>query len=138
MIHGLQRARLVCSWESPGKNTGSGWLCPSPGDLPDPGIQPTSLASPALAGEFFTTSTTWEAQLGRQLWGHYSADCRGTRTEAFISALMGPHVGHLTSLRTRVSSSKGQSLSEPICKDPALSILRYAIANALPTLVFWV
>ena len=26
-----------------------------PGDLPDPGIQPTSLASPALAGGFFTT-----------------------------------------------------------------------------------
>ena len=26
----------------------------SPGDLPDPGIKPTSLVSPALAGEFFT------------------------------------------------------------------------------------
>ena len=34
---------------------------PSPGDLPDPGIEPTSLASPGLAGEFFTTSTTREA-----------------------------------------------------------------------------
>ena len=29
---------------------------PSPGDLPDPGIKPESLASPALAGGFFTTS----------------------------------------------------------------------------------
>ena len=28
---------------------------PSPGDLPDPGIEPTSSESPALAGEFFTT-----------------------------------------------------------------------------------
>ena len=28
---------------------------PSPGDLPDPGIKPTSLAPPALAGRFFTT-----------------------------------------------------------------------------------
>ena len=27
---------------------------PSPGDLPDPGIEPTSLASSALAGRFFT------------------------------------------------------------------------------------
>ena len=27
----------------------------TPGDLPDPGIRPTSLASPALAGRFFTT-----------------------------------------------------------------------------------
>ena len=34
---------------------------PIPGDLPNPGIQPVSLASPALAGGFFTTSTTWEA-----------------------------------------------------------------------------
>ena len=38
----------------------SGLLCPSPGDLPDPGIEPVSLTSPALAGGFFTTSTTWE------------------------------------------------------------------------------
>ena len=27
---------------------------PTPGDLPDPGTEPTSLASPALAGRFFT------------------------------------------------------------------------------------
>ena len=31
---------------------------PIPGDLPDSGIEPTSLTSPALAGGFFTTSTT--------------------------------------------------------------------------------
>ena len=30
---------------------------PSPGDLPDPGIEPTSLTSPAFAGRFFKTST---------------------------------------------------------------------------------
>ena len=29
--------------------------CPPPGDLPDPGIEPASLTSPALAGGFFTT-----------------------------------------------------------------------------------
>ena len=28
---------------------------PPPGDLPDPGIEPTSLMSPALADGFFTT-----------------------------------------------------------------------------------
>ena len=39
----------------------SGWPCPSPEDLPDPGIEPMSLKSPALAGGCFTTSTTWEA-----------------------------------------------------------------------------
>ena len=34
----------------------SGLPFPSPGDLPDPGIEPESLVSPALAGGFFTTS----------------------------------------------------------------------------------
>ena len=34
-------------------------------DLPSPGIEPASLMSPALAGGFFTTSATWEAQQGR-------------------------------------------------------------------------
>ena len=37
-----------------------GLPCPPPGDLPDPGIEPASLLSPALAGSFFTTNTTWE------------------------------------------------------------------------------
>ena len=32
----------------------SGLPFPFPGDLPDPGIEPTSLASPAEAGRFFT------------------------------------------------------------------------------------
>ena len=39
----------------------SGLPCPPPGDLPDPGTEPLSLVSPAAAGRFFTTSTTWEA-----------------------------------------------------------------------------
>ena len=34
---------------------------PPPEDLSDPGIEPTSLASPASSGGFFTTSATWEA-----------------------------------------------------------------------------
>ena len=32
-----------------------------PGDLPDPGIELASHASPALAERFFTTSAAWEA-----------------------------------------------------------------------------
>ena len=39
----------------------SGLQCPPPGDLPNPGIEPVSLMSPALAGGFFTTGTNWEA-----------------------------------------------------------------------------
>ena len=37
----------------------SGLPCPPPGDLPDPGIEPSSLKSPELAGRFFTTNVTW-------------------------------------------------------------------------------
>ena len=39
----------------------SGLPISSPGDLPNPGIEPSS---PALAGGFFTTSTTWESLKG--------------------------------------------------------------------------
>ena len=39
----------------------SGLPFPSSGDLPNPGIKPPSSVSPALAGGFFTTSTTREA-----------------------------------------------------------------------------
>ena len=30
----------------------------------NPGIEPVSLMSPALAGEFFITTATWEAHMG--------------------------------------------------------------------------
>ena len=41
----------------------SGLPCPSPGDVPNPGIKPASLMIPALAGGFFTTNAIWEALL---------------------------------------------------------------------------
>ena len=37
----------------------SGLPCPPPWDVPDPGIEPTSLMSPASSGMFFTTRATW-------------------------------------------------------------------------------
>ena len=39
----------------------SGLACFPSGDLPDTGIKPASLISPALAGGFFIISATWEA-----------------------------------------------------------------------------
>ena len=38
-----------------------GLPCSPPGDLSDPGMEPTTLTSPALAGGFFITSPTWKA-----------------------------------------------------------------------------
>ena len=50
IVHGIFQARI---W--------SGLPFPTPEDLPDPRTEPSTLASPALAGRFFTASTTWEA-----------------------------------------------------------------------------
>ena len=43
----------------------SGLPFPPPGDLSNPGINPASLMSPALAGGFFTTRATWQAHSGK-------------------------------------------------------------------------
>ena len=52
-------AGLLCPWGFSRQECWSGLPFLSPGDLPDSGIEPTSLISPALAGGFFTTSDTW-------------------------------------------------------------------------------
>ena len=52
-VHGILQARIL-EWVD----------MPSSRDLPDLRTEPTSLLSPALAGKFFTTSTTWEPSLG--------------------------------------------------------------------------
>ena len=44
----------------------SGMLFPTPGDLPDPVIEPRSFKFAALESGFFTTGATWGAQL--QMW----------------------------------------------------------------------
>ena len=59
-MHVLQSCLTLCEstrlpWpqDSPGKNTGEGYPCPSPGNFPDPGMEPTFLTSLALACGFF-------------------------------------------------------------------------------------
>ena len=54
VTHGLQLTRLLCPWNSPGKNTGVGCHFLLQRNLPNPGIEPVS---PALAGIFFTTES---------------------------------------------------------------------------------
>ena len=57
--HGLSPARLL-STEFSRQECWSRLPFLTPGDLPDPGIEP---ASPALAGKFFYHCVTWEAHL---------------------------------------------------------------------------
>ena len=47
--------RLLCPWDSPGKNTGVGYHALLQGIFPTQGSNPRSHMSPALAGRFFTT-----------------------------------------------------------------------------------
>ena len=61
--HGLWPARLLCLWDSPGKNTGVGCHALLQGIFLNPGIEPVSLISSTLADGFFTTGITWEAPL---------------------------------------------------------------------------
>ena len=49
----------------------NGLLCPSRASIPDSGIRPISLVSPALAGRFFTTSTAWESSKKGMLPPHW-------------------------------------------------------------------
>ena len=60
--HGLEPARLLCPWGFLKQESWSGLPFPSPGDLPDPGIEPRS---PAL-------------QVGSLL-----SDGKGERTDVF-------------------------------------------------------
>ena len=55
-------ARVLCPWDSLGKNTGMGCRALLPG-IPDPGMEQGSLMSSSLACVFFPTTATWEAQL---------------------------------------------------------------------------
>ena len=50
-VHGIFQARIL---ELP---------FPIPGDLPNPGIEPASLVSPALTGKFFTTEAPRKSQV---------------------------------------------------------------------------
>ena len=63
-------ARQAPLWNFPDKSTGVG-LFPTPGNLPDPGIEPMSPESPALTGVFFTTSTTWETLITMGLYKYF-------------------------------------------------------------------
>ena len=75
----------------------SGWPLPTPGDLPDPRIEPMSLASPALAYGFFTTSSAKPLRLSQ------SHPCPGS---ASLTSLPDP---------PGLSAALSRSLSSQIC-----------------------
>ena len=59
-VHGILQAKILESV-----------TCPPPGDLPDSGINPMSLMSPALAGGFFATSAILAAGIAKTKLGYF-------------------------------------------------------------------
>ena len=81
--YGLGPSRPLCPSEFSRQEHWSGLPCPRPADLPDPGIEPTSLMSLSLADRFFTTSTIWEAPI----YPDKAIISKDTYTSMFIAAL---------------------------------------------------
>jgi len=84
--HRLQPASFLCPWDSPGKNMRVGssmGSCPLPGDFPNPGNEPSSPVSPALAGGFYITEppgkpiyeVTCNQYLIKNIIMHWSKSC---------------------------------------------------------------
>ena len=66
----------------------SGLPCPPPGDLSNPGIEPVSLTSPALAGGFFTISATCSTRPGTRRVSESRNCCQYyfLKSEVFLSS----------------------------------------------------
>ena len=107
-------------------------LFPPPGDLPHPGIEPASLASPALARGFFTSGATREALSTRkephkrnELGSRQSMSSSPAAHTTLVPKGFPCGPGLCSSEQKTVSSawlgpeSHGQDRNHPfICKDP--------------------
>ena len=111
--------RLLCQWDCPGKNTGVGCHFLLQGNLPDPGIEPMSLVSPALAGRFFTTSATWDSlPTGTHLIGPSQGQ---ERDKSFLEALF--IILQISGLKT-VQVHTFPASSRPLCFESKLQIFQ--------------
>ena len=77
--HGLWPARFPCPWGPSRQEHWSGLPFPSPGHLPDAGLEPASSVSPALVGRCFATSAAWKAPSGRGDPLQHAKICHGPK-----------------------------------------------------------
>ena len=73
-VHGILQARIL-EWVAMPSSRGSS----------DPGIEPASFTSPALAGRFFVTSATWEAPRSTLCYSNSISGCISKGNEIAIS-----------------------------------------------------
>ena len=103
------------------------WLpFPTPGDLPNPGIEPTSPLSLVLVGRFFTTSTTWKAHILYQ----FSSVQSFSRVQLFATSWTAAHQASLSITNSRsppkltsielVMPSKHLLLCRPLLLPPSI------------------
>ena len=106
--------------DSPGKNTRVDCHALLQGDLPNSGMEPTSLMPPALAGGFFTATATWKAQLrGKSLERRAVSVRLSTATRGCQSLRLGSLKSHLfTWWGEFLASSEGKTVD---CKNTAQS-----------------
>ena len=108
------------SMDSPGKNT---LPFPPPGNLPNLGIKPLSLMSPALADRFFTPSATWEAPcIGKQILIHCP-----TREFLFNPLFLSSYTIKWDLSTTRVAVRHSKTLEPALAQlnSPQLGLLWY-------------
>ena len=94
----------------------SGLPLPPPGDLPQPGIKPSSLMSPALAGGFFTTTATWEAP--HVIYSYLELSC------VFICSLVNCPSLHVNFTRSATTAAAKSLQSCPTLCDPVPGVLQ--------------
>ena len=120
-----------------------GLPCPPLRDLPNPGMEPTCLMSPALADGRFATSATWEALQVRVAINCVAHTHTHMHTDAPWSfAIHSPlqtssYAGSCSPLKKpSLFSPADLSLRQPSCRSPHLSILpsssSFSIAVPLP------
>ena len=114
--HELQPTRLLCPWDSPGKNTGVGCHALLQGIFPGPGIEHTSPVSLALAGGFFTTKPLGKPRIvqiilkvfcfTRMTYSWFSVQAKQALVKGFFVLFLSVPVG-ICGLPTSSASSLG-------------------------------
>ena len=95
----------------------SGLPCPPPGDLPEPGIKPTSLMSSALASRLFTTSTTWEVPFSAILQHKIKRIKKKFLSSSEYQLSLWPNSDHLSHIWEKKNSFQISCLFWFICPD---------------------
>ena len=96
-----------------------------PGDLPKSGIKPASLMFLALADGFFTTSTTWEAQLFLTLH-QFTHICDSCAQQCIHKVLLQHRHQQLESSIFHFLHIQAFSLAHVLCNNSNISFVEHA------------